>query len=214
MRLGKTSYKPFDFFRVNIGLNFGFHKPNGYFYGYGVLSGWRIGAKKNAMFGFFQHYDYINNPVYTLGATAVGVGSVVGTTDRTFIGAACLSGILMGATNSVYADEFPVAALDSSRAYNFGAGSQVRVELSYQLGNVSLFVGYHLYYLRTIQGAPGDEVLGVVRPKVLVHLFNPVSLGLEYAFYHRHGRYHGLFPDIDLRSNEQKLYIAYNFGSQ
>ena len=196
-----------------MGLNFGIHKPHGFFYGYGVLGGWPIGAKKNAMFGFFQHYDYINNPVYTLGSTAVGLGTVFRSMDRSFVGSVHLSGIIMGATNSVYADQYPVASLDSSRAYNFGAGSQIRVELNYQISSVRLFAGYHLYYLRTIQGAPGDEILGILRPKILVGLWDDLALGLEYGLYHRHGRYHGLFPDIDLRSNEQKLYLAYNFGS-
>ena len=165
------------------------------------------------MFGFFQHYDYMNNPVYTLGATAVGLGTIFRSDDGSFIGAVHLSGILMGATNSVYAGQYPVAALDSARAYNFGAGSQIRLEANYRIGVVRLFAGYNLYYLRTIQGAPGDEILGLLKPKILVDLFDQFALGLEYGFYHRHGRYHGLFPDIDLRSNEQKVYIAYTFGS-
>ena len=119
----------------------------------------------------------------------------------------------MGATNSVYAGEYPVAYLDSSRGYNFGAGSEVRLELTWQMGIVRFFAGYHLHYLRTIQGAPGNEVLGLLRPKILIGLWDHFALGVEYGFYHRYGHYYGLFRDVHLRSNEQKVYIAYRFGS-
>ena len=165
------------------------------------------------MIGLFQHFDYLNNPVYTLGATAIGLGTIFQSENRAFVGTAHLSGILMGATNSVYAEQYKVASLDSSRAYNFGSGAQVRVEFNYRIGIVRLFAGYHLYYLHTIQGAPGEEILGLFRPKILVGLWDGIALGLEYGIYHRNGRYHGLFPDIHLRSNEQKIYFAYSIGS-
>jgi len=204
--------KPFDFFRMNMALNFGITKPNGYFYGYGVLTGKRVGEENNVVIGLFQHYDYLSNPVYRLGATAIGVGTLFRSSEGAFAGSAHLSGILMGAANSVYAEEFEVASLDSSRDYNFGSGAEVRVELNYQVAIVRLYAGYSFYWLHTMQGAPGDELIGILRPKVFFNIGDRWQAGLEYAFYHRQGRYHGLFPDIDLRSNEQRVFVGYRFG--
>ena len=72
----------------------------------------------------------------------------------------------------------------------------------------ALYLGYSFWWIHTWDGAPGDELIGMLRPQVKVRLYNKWYLGLEWRFYHRLGIYDD-YPDIDFRNTEQRLFLAY-----
>ena len=215
---GRRTYKPFQFFRLQVGLNAGLEDTSdvygiGHVHLYGILFGKIVDEGRSLILGGFQNYDYMANPVYRLGATSVAGGLLWRVPEWNSALTFQLGPILMGAANSVYAEQYKVASLDSSRDYNFGMGALTKIEGTWGISWMRLYVGYQLYWLHTLQGAPGDEFIGVWMPKVLFYPFGPWTVGLEWLLYHRRGLYHGLFPDIDLHNNEQRLFIGYTFGS-
>ncbi|MCZ6671764.1 MAG: DUF3943 domain-containing protein [Verrucomicrobia bacterium] len=208
----KRLNKPFDFFRVHLGLNFRTGNPLGFVYGYGVLHSKRLTYENNRrlVLGFFQHFDYLSNAIYEIGATSFAGGLLYKTR---FVGsdlylAGHLGPILMGGANSEFAKEFTFD--DRVIQYNMGIGAQSKFEaiLAGDWGN--FYLAHFFWWIHTLNGAPGDEFIGILKPRITVRVYNAWALGLEYLLYHRTGLYED-FPDVDLRNNEQRLFIALYF---
>jgi hypothetical protein len=207
--------KPFDFFRLNVGVNFWDQPILGFLDSYGLLFGRNVTYQKRHKFlvGIFQHFDYMNNNVYEVGGTSIGGGVLYRfpkVREAELVNSLHLGVILMGGSNSIYAKEFEVAPLDSARGYNMGMGAHGKIEaqLRFRWGN--LYIGYYLFWIRTLDGAPGDEFIGVVKPKLRLYLSKKWSIGFEYLLYYRDGIYDD-FPNISSQNNEQRLFIGYRF---
>ena len=64
--------------------------------------------------------------------------------------------------------------------------------------------------VNTWVGAPGTEFIGMLQPKLRIHIWRKWFVGLEYLLYHRVGKYED-FDDVDMRNNEQRFFIGYSF---
>ena len=227
----KKSLKPFDFFRFYTAINFGKQTEStdaegnvvksgqpaiGQFRIYGVLTGKSstIGEDGKFLIGLFQHFDFLNNNVYEIGSTSIGPGVGFRTSpkeDVKFAGTLHAALLLMGAANSDYAPQYNIVFLgDTARTYNMGPGFHGKLDaaLSWSWGLFQL--GYDFWWIHTWDGAPGDEYIGILAPRLRVFVATHWSVGLEYLLYHRRGVYTE-FPDRDLKNNEQRLAIGYHF---
>ena len=211
----KKRRKPFDLFRLNIGINFWEQDFIGFVYAYGLMAGKNYTFRKKHKFllGIFHHFDYLSNNVYQVGASRIGGGAIYKfpkVRDVELLTSMHVNVILMGGVNSIYATEYKYAPLDSARNYNMGMGMSGKFEafLSMDIGN--LYIGYLLYWLHTMQGAPGDEFIGIIKPRLRIYLSRYFDLGFEYLLYYRRGVYKD-FQDIDWQNNEQRLFLAYKF---
>ena len=207
--------KPFDFFRFSMALNGGGVQPLiGQFRIYGILHGKKSNVGNGRfLWGVFQHFDYLENNVYQIGGTSVGLGigyrsSKEGSAG--FVGFLHGAAILMGGVNSEYAENHKVSFLDSARTYNMGPGAHAKLETFLRFPFGSLYLGYSFWWIHTWDGAPGDELVGMLSPKLRFKVYGRWFLGLEYLFYHTIGLYDD-WPNTDVRNNEQRLFVAYSF---
>lgn len=215
----KKKLKPFDFFRFNAAFNFGGKEDSLKQPVIGQIRIWNTlhGRTSKAgdgrfLWGIFGHYDFLENNVYNIGGVSVGLGAGYSSArgkSVQFVGVAHGSLLLMGGANSVYAEGYEISFLDSARTYNMGPGASAKFEtyLRWRWGSLSL--GYSFWWIHTWDGAPGDEFIGMLQPKLRVQVFDRWFVGLEYLLYHRNGRY-DQHPDVDLRNNEQRLFIGYS----
>ena len=212
----RGGFKPFDFFRWNLAVNFGgVQPPIGQFRIYSLLAGKATRYDNGSAFlwGFFNNYDFLENNVYEIGGVSIGPGIGYRTPPKKslqFIGIINAALIPMGAANSDYSEEYKVSFLDSARTYNMGPGAHVRMETFLRWSWGSLYLGYSFWWIHTWDGAPGDEYIGMWSPKLRVHVYGRWFLGLEYLLYHREGKYDD-YPDVSSRNNEQRLFVGYAF---
>ncbi|MEN8192433.1 MAG: DUF3943 domain-containing protein [Bacteroidota bacterium] len=208
----KNKYKPFDYFRFNAALNFAGEQPVvGQFRIVNIMTGnsSKLGGGR-FLYGIFGHYDFLQNSVYEIGSAAVGLSAGYRTSNKSKIQFASLlhgAVTLMGAANSDYVPK--VEFLDSARTYNMGPGAHAKFEtvLSFPFGALSL--DYSFWWIHTWEGAKGDEFIGMLAPKIRIHLYKKLFVGLEWLLYHRVGKYDD-YEDRDYRNNEQRLSIGYS----
>lgn len=212
----KRTLKPFDHFRFHAAFNFGGVQPLiGQFRIVSTLWGKNKPVSEGSRFnwGFFQHYDYLNNNIYEIGGTSVVAGVGYRTPHKNkvqFLGLFHAGPMLMGGANSDYSEYFEVAFLDSGRNYNMGPGATARLEALLRFPFGSLQIGYSFWWIHTWDGAPGDEFIGMWQPTFRIRVTRHWYLGLEWLIYHRHGKY-DFAPDQDVRNNEQRLYVGFDF---
>jgi hypothetical protein len=212
----RGGFKPFDFFRWNMALNFGgVQPPIGQFRIYSMLSGnvKRYDGGSAFLWGFFNNYDYLENNVYQLGSVSIGPGIGYRTPagkSVQYIGTLNAALAPMGAANSDYAESYKVAFLDSARSYNMGPGAHVKMENVIRWSWGSFYLGYSFWWIHTWDGAPGNEYIGMWSPKLRIRIYSRWFLGLEYLLYHREGIYDN-FDNVSRRNNEQRLFIGYAF---
>lgn len=209
----KKSYKPFDYFRFNTAFNFFSDQP--------AISQLRIVnimtgrssklGKGRFLYGVFGHYDFLQNSVYEIGAASVGLSAGCKTSNKSktqFVGILHGAVVLMGAANSDYVPK--VEFLDSARTYNMGPGALAKFETILRFPFGALSLDYSFWWIHTWDGAMGDEFIGMLAPKIRIHLYKKLFVGLEWLLYHRVGKYDD-FEDRDYRNNEQRLFIGYSF---
>jgi hypothetical protein len=212
----RGGFKPFDFFRWNLAVNFGGVQPLiGQFRIYSLLTGKATRYEDGSTFlwGFFNNYDYLENNVYQLGSVSIGPGIGYRTAAKKslqYIGIINASLAPMGAANSDYSEEYKVEFLDSARTYNMGPGVHAKMENIVRWSWGSFYLGYSFWWIHTWDGAPGNEYIGMWSPKLRVRIYKRWFIGLEYLLYHREGKYDD-YPDISMRNNEQRLFIGYSF---
>lgn len=215
-RLFKSSrIEPFDFFRFQAALNFSKQPLIGQLSLYNIFAGKVISYKNKSKFlyGVFGYFDYLENNVYQVGGTGIGLGIGYRTPPKTkvqFLGTLNAGVILMGGANSDYALHNDVGFLDSARTYNMGPGALVKAESILRFSYGSLYVGYNFWWIHTWDGAPGDEFIGMLKPKIRIRMYENWFVGFEYLLYHRFGRYDEL-DNRNYRNNEQRLFVGFAF---
>ncbi|TFG99403.1 MAG: DUF3943 domain-containing protein, partial [Calditrichales bacterium] len=200
----RKRYKPMDYFNFYTVLNFGGHQPGlGQFRIFGVLTStqntYQNGNK--ILWGLFQTIDYMHNNVYEL--AGYGAGPAIGfrtsaENQHAFSALLNVSFMPMGGANSDYAPNYKVESLDSARTYNMGAGASSRLEAFWLFPGGDISLKYSFWWLHTMQGAPGDEFVGILQPKARFQIIGRWYLGLQYLLYHRVGKYKD-YDDIDMR---------------
>ncbi len=215
-RLFKSSkIEPFDFFRLKAALNFKNQPLFGQLSLYNIFAGNVVKYKNqsNFLYGVFGYFDYLENNVYQVGATGVGLGIGYRTKHKSnvqFIGTLNAGAIIMGGANSDYAADNNVEFLDSARTYNMGPGALLKAEAFLRFSFGSLYLGYDFWWIHTWDGAAGDEFIGMLAPKFRVRVYKNWFVGIEYLLYHRLGKYDNL-ENRNYRNNEQRLFVGYAF---
>ncbi|HID39058.1 MAG TPA: DUF3943 domain-containing protein [Calditrichaeota bacterium] len=212
----KRSYKPMDYFRFKFVLNFGGNQPGlGQFRIHGIVLGKQktVGNGHKLLRGLFQYIDFLHNNVYEIAGYSAALGIAWRSPydkKHTFIANMNIGIMPMSAANSDYAPNYVVETLDSARTYNMGAGGSARFSFSWIFPIGSLSFDYSFWWVHTLQGAPGDEYIGILEPKLKFRITRHWVIGLQYLLYHRRGIYAD-YNNIDLRNNEQRLFLGYRF---
>ncbi len=201
------SRKPFDFFRLRVDLNFGVgRKYLDNVTGYGILFGKNYQLGKLAiLLGGFQYYDYWDNKTFELGAIAFGGGVFTKLPiSKTFnLYTNFHVGIIPFAGNSTRFGP------DTSqvRDYNFGDGLLAKFESTLNFGKyATTSLIFYYYIIHTYIGDPGDNYIGILKPRVTVRIFKSLNIGFEYFVYYN-DRYLSDFPAIHSVRTEQKVFL-------
>ena len=203
--------KPFDFFKFRTELNFGVgRKILDNITGYGILIGKNRNYEKHSLLaGVFQYYDYWDNKTFELGAIAFGGGlfSKLPLSKKSDLYTNIHLAIVPFAGNSTHFGP------DTSqfRDYNFGDGLEAKFESTLNLGKVaSLSMVYYFYVIRTYIGLPGNNFIGILKPKLTVCLYKDLSIGFEHFVYYN-DRYLRDYPAIHSIRTEQKIFLSLYF---
>jgi hypothetical protein len=201
------SRKPFDFFKLRFDMNFGLGgKVIDNIIGYGLLFGSNshVGSLK-IMAGGFQHFDYWDNTVYQVSSIGFGGGIVSQLPlmqNITMESVVHLAIVPLGAVSSPYVDV-------GDRHYAYGGGMQAKLENIFDLGWGNLTTDYFFYWIHTYIGAAGNNVIGIFKPRLGVHVYRNLSVGCEYLVYQRMG-YFVNYPNFYSIHTEQKVYVMLN----
>jgi hypothetical protein len=205
----KKDIKPFDFFRIRLGFDARKgDSPSSWVYAYGLLWGKNHSTKRKESFTFgaFHDYDFFYNQLYRLGTQSVGLGMIYRSPvdwKVRLMGSFHSNFVAMGAFNSIYSK-------GEVRDYDYSIGNKTMLEVATGYGPVNLVLEYRFYYLKTVNGWPGQHIFGVVNPKLLIDIYKGFGIGAEYLFYHRHGTFENA-ADYNKRISEQRLYLSYFF---
>ncbi len=199
--------KPFDFFRLRTEVSLGVgRKILGDINGYGVLFGKNIQiGKMDALIGGFQYYDYLDSKTFELGAIGFGGG--------------LFTKLPLGKKNNLYSDihiaGVPFAGnslrfvSDTSqvRDYVFGGGLEAKVEATLTLGKyATASVVYYYWWIHTYVGTAGNNLVGLLKPKITVQIYKNINLGLEHYIYYN-DRYLNNAPASHSIRTEQKVFL-------
>jgi hypothetical protein len=203
----KRVRKPFDFFKLRSEFNVGNgRKIIDNILGYGILFGKNVDYKKHSiLFGVFQYYDYWDNKTFELGTIAFGPG--------------LFSKYQISKTSNLYSN-IHISLVPFSgnsthfgpdtsqfRDYNYGGGLEGKIESTLNLdkfATLSLF--YYYYFIHTYVGLPGNNLIGIFKPRVTIKVYKNLSLGYEH-FVYSNNRYLIDYPLIHLVHSEEKLFI-------
>ena len=198
--------KPFDVFRVSTESSFGSsRKILGNITGYGLLFGKNIIKGENAtLVGGFQYYDYWNNKIFELGTLGFGVGVI----NRIPVlkvaelySSAHFAVVPMAANNTSFGPDTSLF-----RDYNFGGGLEAKIEETLNLKFATIgFKGYY-YWLHNYENLSGNSSIGILKPRVVIHLGKTVGLGIEHQAYFVNRTLKGV-PTLHLVRTEQKLFL-------
>ena len=97
------------------------------------------------------------------------------------------------------------------RNYDYSGGGEAKFEVTLNLADRGQFtVIYYFYRLFTYLGPPGDKSIQIFRPRFALRVLGNLSLGFEYAWYHKDSYFRN-FPDVDISNSEQKVYLMLYF---
>ena len=207
--------KPFDHFEFNIGINFYNQNLVGYIYSDALLYGKLIKYKhrQRLLVGIFQHYDYINTTIYEVGGTGVGLGLIYkfpATNGAEFFMRLHIGFLLMGGASSLYALDVSIPGVYEHRNYNLGSGLMGKFESRLFVKRWTVYIGYLIYWVNTFSGVPGDELTGLIKPKIFYRLSSNWAVGFEFLFYHRWGIYRD-HPNVFKRNIENRIFVGFFF---
>ena len=199
--------RPFDFFLVNLGLDFS-SDPVSSIYARGLLGTHHIfgDGEDYGMLTWGQNFDYIDGGIYKVGASGVGGGysQRFRWGDRWYnVFQVMVGGIALGGASTEY-------YVRGERDYNLGPGafSTTRIVIG-QYGFGHLALNIDRYWIYTVSGATGHELLGLGMFEVSKSLYKSLGSILSYTFYDRTARY----EDHPAQSRlNQELRLALHFG--
>ena len=200
-----------DFFKVTGNFNFGAGQPKiGSLEGYGLLYGksHKSSEMTDKLLGIFQQYDYLENKAYQIGAITFSVGWFNRhkfSENSQFLSAIHLGIMPLGGSKSIYVNTV-------QRTYSFSGGLNSKIELSYFGKWGFVYASYNLYWYHTYVGAAGNEIYGLLRPKILINVTNNLGIGAQFLFGHKQGFYHD-FENVTGKAYQGMLLLQYKFGA-
>jgi hypothetical protein len=204
----KRSRKPFDFFKLRTEFDFGVgRKILSNVNGYGILAGKNVSCGKHSvLFGAFQYSDYWDNKTFELGSIGFGGG--------------VFSKLPLSKTSDLYtnvhlalipfAGNSTKSGPDTSqfRDYTFGDGLEGKFESTINMGKyATASLIYYYYFIHTYVGAPGNNFIGILKPRVTVRLYKGLSIGAE-NFWYFDDRYLKDAPATHSVRTEQKIFLS------
>jgi hypothetical protein len=205
----KRKRKPFDFFKLRADLNFGVgRKTLDFVTGYGILFGKNKQIGKLALLvGGFQYYDYWDNKTFELGTIGFGGGVFSKLPiNKTF-----------DLYTNVHAALVPFAGNSTQRGpdttqvrdYNYGGGVEGKVETNLNIGKyVTTSMAYYYYLIHTYIGQPGNNFIGILKPRITVRLYKSINVGFEHFIYSS-DRYLQNLPATHSIKTEQKIFLMF-----
>jgi len=211
--------QPFDFFKLRVETDLGIgRKIIDNVTGYGILFGRNGEDGKLALLeGGLLYYDYWDKPIFELSTIALGGG--------------IFSKLPLGKTSFLYTNlhlaivpfagssSEPISDTSQYRDFNFGYGWEGKLETSLILGKVAtLGVNYYYFMLHAINSVGVDEpgpvslgnnLLGILQPKVTFHIYKNLSIGGEYYLYAQTHINDGY--SISTHTTEQELFLEFYF---
>ena len=203
------SLKPFDYFKLNIGLGFSTHNTIIDLNGSGLLWGKKVKIFKHdkSLFGIFKNFDYLNTATYRIGSTSIGAGLVTKysfSNKTSFTSSVSTSAILMGGIDSPYAGYI-------HRDYNYGPGIDQKIEFAFlhnDLGKV--YTAYDVTWIYVISGAKGNEVVSIAMLGAQMRINQSLSWAIEYLNYLHVGTYFE-YPTLHQNNFAIRTYFVTSF---
>lgn len=213
-------WKPFDLFKFRAELNFGVgRKIVDNITGYGALLGKNLRfGKLNMLVGGFQHYDYYDAKAFELSTIAFGPGVI----SRVPLGKNASFNLNLHAGLVPFAGSSVGPVTDTSfyRDYRFSYGWEGKVETSLDIpkyGTLSLW--YYHYFIHSFNNTGkddppvnslGNNFITVFRPRLTVHVYKTVSVGLEQIIYFN-DHYQPPFGPLHYTQTEQRIFVMFNW---
>jgi hypothetical protein len=178
---------------------------------YGLLYGknYKIGEKE-ILGGFFQHYDFIDNPIYDISTMSFGGGALsrmpISKKSKLLLNA--YLGIVPFGGDSRY---FNIA--DSSfRDYNYGGGLESKLECGVAIAKWLKFqIKSDYYWIHTYVGAKGDYITGIVTSGLYFKFLKRVVLGAEYVIFNNN-KFESNQAGLHYTNTEERVYLAYHIN--
>jgi hypothetical protein len=203
----KRSRKPFDFFKLRTEFDFGVgRKILSNITGYGLLFGKNVSYDKHSLlFAAFQYSDYWDNKTFELGAIGFGGGVFsklpISKTSDLYTNVHLALVPLAGNSRPQGPDTTQVAD------YDFGDGLEGKFESTLNLGKyATASLIYYYYFIHTYVGAPGNNFIGILKPRVTIHIYKGLSIGAE-NFWYFSNRYLKDAPATHSVRTEQKVFL-------
>jgi hypothetical protein len=212
--------KPFDFFKFRAELNFGVgRKVVDNITGYGALVGKPFQFGKLSTFvGGFQHYDYYDAKAFELSTIAFGPGVI----NRLPLGKHSSFDLNLHLAYVPFAGSSVGPVTDTSfyRDYRFSYGWEGKLEAALNISNYgSLSLWYYYYFIHSFNNTGKDESpvntlgnnhIGVIRPRLAVHIYRSMSVGLEQIIYWN-DHYQTPYAPLHYTQTEQRIFMLFNW---
>jgi hypothetical protein len=211
--------QPFDFFKLRVETDLGIgRKIIDNVTGYGILFDRNGQCGELALLeGGFLYYDYWDKPIFELSTIALGGGvfSKLPLGKKSFLYTNLHLALVPFSGSSTEA----ISDTSQYRDFNFGYGWEAKLETSIIIGNLAtLGVNYYYFMLHAINSVGVDEpgaislgnnLLGILQPKVTFHLYKNLNIGGEYYLYAQTHINDGY--SISTHTTEQELFIEFYF---
>src|SRR4029079_16336256 len=93
------------------------------------------------------------------------------------------------------------------RDYNFGDGLEGKFESTINISKyATASLIYYYFIIHTYQGLPGNNFIGILKPRVTIRLYKGLSIGAEHYVYYN-DRYLKDYPAIHSVRTEEKLFL-------
>jgi len=208
----KRYRKPYDYFQLRADMNFGLgRKFVDNVVGYGILSGTNVKVgNAEALVGLFQHFDYWDNKAFELCTMSFGGGIItmlpLAKGTNLYIDAHLAAIPFAGNSTQTGPDTSQV------RDYNFGGGAQAKCAITLNVnGVVSATLLSYYYWIHTYVGLSGNNYIGIIKPRIELHLFSIVGIGFEQRVYYEN-RYLHYFPAMNKVHTQQTLFLTLYFA--
>ncbi len=202
--------KPYDQFKIWMDFTNAYHnKYLATVTGYGYLAGSNVGG--NALWGIFQHFDYFNNLTFEFGDCAFGPGILtkLPLSEHHYLYANLFANFFpFGANNASFFPKDTTTSID----YSYGDGLNAKAEIGASIGDhtididaVGQYINFHSYY-----GAPVNNVMYLLKPRIASRLFKNVSVGVEDQIYIS-DRLGNSATGGHLDRSEQRFFVEWNW---
>ncbi len=202
----QKTYKPFDYFVTNVGASLSESNSIIAIFSSGLLMGRNIhsGPNHHGIIGLFKNFNFLNNRLYKISASSVGIGFISDylINDKiSYSNSLIASFIVMGGINSLYAQEV-------GRNYNLGPGASGKLESSFNIKNiVTFYLRYKHYWLHPLSGAKGNEFVDILLLGTRINMTSIHAVSFEFIEYDRWSHYRD-YPNLKENNFALRAYYS------